>query len=104
MNRPSNWYQMDGSERRAWQKQEREREDLEYERDRERENAGRAQQDAADQRRARRQAEESHAEEMENINDLLRDVQEELNLCRQWIKENGHWEAFDDWASYRRTD
>jgi hypothetical protein len=104
VNKPSNWYDMDHDQRRAWERQAREAEDLEYERDR----ARRALEDAeGDHRRARAaaRAELSGVQEMmESVAEDLARVQAELDLARTWIRENGHWEAFDDWSSERRSE
>ena len=100
--KPSNWYTMSYEDQQRWLHDERERQDLEYECDRAREEA-----DQQHRRDARRLEEVIHdltsqREEINNIYESLNDAQSELELAHQWLKENGHWESFDLWASYRR--
>lgn len=64
MNKPSNWWSMDQTERREWEKNKRAIEDAEYDRQRAQEQAEYAEQQAQQARRKYRQYIASAEEEM----------------------------------------
>lgn len=43
-------------------------------------------------------------EELEAAGIEINGLTEELALAYKWLKENGHWEAFDEWISHRRSE
>jgi len=104
MGKPANWYAMDYEQRRDWEKAERQRQDLEYEAD----ECRRTAEDAA--RRLRREQEStrerlsSMRSQMDADNEERANLEHELSLAHQWLRENGHWDTFDTWASTRRYD
>lgn len=102
MSRPSNWYVMDSDQQRAWERAERERDDLEYEHRRAIEDAESAARN--NQRKLQAKAAELVNARMEQSS-LVQEIEEltsEVALAHQWLKDNGHWAAFKDWASSRR--
>jgi hypothetical protein len=78
MNRPRNWYDMSDEQRRAWQRQAMEMEDLEYEKDRERQARENAEASAERLRREARAERASYQEEVEGLQDALRQAEEDL--------------------------
>jgi hypothetical protein len=111
MSRPSNWYQMSFTERGLWEQADRRRQDVEDERDNAQEEAERSERFARD---ARRLADE-RASELRSVRDeldstiadfetVLGELEVEISLRDEWLKEQGLYDRFGDWAAYRRGE
>ena len=99
MNKPSNWYDMDYTERREWEKSESERQDLEYQARQAQDDTEQARRDA--QREVRRMQERASAE-AEEAYYMLEDAQAtiaakdaEIARLREALQKIYHWELPD---------
>jgi hypothetical protein len=96
-----NWWEQQEQEAKD-RKAKREREDLQYERDRAQEDLECSERSARRDRDCARARHQELDSELTEVKSFLDDAIEEKNLAHQWIREQGLWEQFDEWASFRR--
>jgi biopolymer transport protein ExbB/TolQ len=94
--KPSNWYEMDYSAQREWERADRERQNLEYDADRAKEDAERstrmAREAQADARRIRENANEQAEIDAETIADLESRLDDALtDLANTTNERNNAW-------------
>lgn len=97
MSRPRNWHEMDSAQRREWQKADNDRADMEREKEDAEASARTAQRNTEQKARELRNARDSHADEVSELESCIGDLEAEVAIQRDRALNAEHalWELHE---------